>query len=133
MMWKRPVTDIFSLYKSASTLNYFHFRRYRILNPYCIISFLCLKYQNSVKNIVSIKNCIKYYVPNFLKRFAFTREKNIRTTPDDSLYITTILFSLFFIRTIWYEQNSWFWPKKVKNKIRTKPGLLSHRILEQSV
>ena len=84
------------------------------------------------KKLISmdLKNCIKHYVSNFLKRFVFTGEKNIRTTPDDSLYITAILFSLFFIRTILYELD--FGPKKVETKIRTKPGLLFHRILEQS-
>ena len=97
--------------------------------PYCIISFSVENIKILLKISFQLKT-IKYYVPNFLKRFIFTREKNIRTTPDDSLYITAILFSLFFIRTILYEVD--FGPKKVTTKIRTKPGLLFHRILEQS-
>ena len=34
---------------------------------------------------------MKYYIVNFLKLFhIFTRETNIRTTPDNSSYVTTI-------------------------------------------
>ena len=80
---------------------------------------------------MDLKNCIKHYVSNFLKRFVFTGEKNIRTTPDDSLYITAIPFSLFFIRTILKEQKALILAQKIKNKIRAKPVFLSHRILEQ--
>ena len=39
----------------------------------------------------------------------------------------------FFIRTILYEQKALILAKKIKNKIRTKPDLLSHRTLEQTV
>ena len=105
MLWKRRITDtIFSLYRRVSTLHYFHFRRYRKSSLFHhSLLFLCRKYQNSVKNIISLKSCIKYYVPNFLKRFIFTKDKNIRTKPDNTLYITAILFPVFyknsFIRT----------------------------------
>ena len=67
--------------------------------------------------MISVKNCIKRYVSNFLKRFIFTREKNIRTTQDDNLYITAILFSVF-IRTILYEQKTLILAQKIKNNKR---------------
>ena len=74
---------------------------------YCIISFVCRKYQNSVKNTISVKNCIKYYVPNLHKRFIFTREKNIGTMPDShaSFFIRTILYDIIlhnFIKCKFY-------------------------------
>ena len=39
----------------------------------------------------SIENHIKYYIINLHKLFIFTRETNIRTTPDHSSYMTIIL------------------------------------------
>ena len=131
MVWKRRVTDIiFSLHQKISTLHYFHFSRYRILKQSSLLhnQFLCLKYKNSVKNIILVKNCIKYYVSNFLKRFYIYRGKNIRTTPDDSLHITAILFTLFFIRTILQEQKALILAQKIKI---FGPVFLAHRILEQ--
>ena len=96
------------------------------------LPYMSLRYQNSVPNIISVKNCITHYVTNLLRRFIFTRENNTRTTPVDNLHITVI--HSFFIKNILYKQKPWFWPtKKIKNEIKTKPALLSHRTLEQSV
>ena len=36
----------------------------------------------------SVKTNIKYYIFNHLKLLIFTRETNIRTTPDNTSYIT---------------------------------------------
>ena len=36
-------------------------------------------------------------------------------------------YTLFFKRTI-YKNNSLNFDKKIKNKLRTKPGLLSHKM-----
>ena len=36
----------------------------------------------------SVKNHIKYYIFNLLKLFIFKREGTIRTTPDNSWYMT---------------------------------------------
>ena len=38
----------------------------------------------------SVKNRIRYYIFNLLKLFIFKRKTNIRTMPDNSLYITII-------------------------------------------
>ena len=97
---RRVLNIIFSLYEKVSISHYFHFCRHEI--------FLCLKYQNSVKNIISVKNyeilCIQS------SQALFTRETSIRTTPDDSLYITAI--HSFFIRTILNEQEALILAKK---------------------
>ena len=134
MVLKRPVTIYFLCIKGHPLYIVFIFADtgYWSNRPYYIISFSVENIKILLKISFQLKT-IKYCVPSFLKRFIFTREINIRTTPDDSLYITAILFSLFFIRTILHKQNPWFWPKKVKSKIRTKLALLSYRILERSV
>ena len=135
-MQKRRVTDIiFSLHKRVSSLNYFHFRRYRILKKSSILhhQFLCQKHQNSVKNIISVKNCVKNYVSNFLKRFIFNKGKEYQNhARRQFVHNSHTLFPVFyknnFIRT-----KALILAKKNPQKIRTKPGLLSYRILEQSV
>ena len=64
---------------------------------------MSLKYQNSVPNVISVKNGITHYVSNLLRRFIFARETNTRTAPDDNLYITVIHAFFYkkkhFIRT----------------------------------
>ena len=107
--------NIFFVQKSIQ-LTLFSFSQIQDIEVISLISlfhhwFLCLKYHNSIKNIISVKNCVKYYVSHLLKRFIFTRETNIRTTPHDSLYITVI--HSFFIKTILYEQKALILGKKI--------------------
>ena len=99
-MEKTRTDIIFSLYKRVSFIKEYPLYIIFIFDdtgywsnfPY----IMSLKYQNSVTNIISVKNCITHYLTNLLRRFIFTRETNTRTTPDDNLYITVI--HAFFIK-----------------------------------
>ena len=127
------ILRIFSLKYPLYIIFIFTDTGYWINLPYCIISFSVENIKILFKISFQLKTVKNITYPVFSSVSYLTKEKNIRNTPDHSLYKTAILFSLFFIWTILCEQNPWFWPKKVKNKIRIKPSLLSHRILEQSV
>ena len=54
-----------------------------------------------------VKNGIKHYIFNLLKLFIFTMETNVRTTPDNSSYVTSI--PLYAEGNLPSKQNISFW------------------------
>ena len=77
---------------------------------------MSLKYQNSVPNVISVKNGITHYVSNLLRRFIFARETNTRTAPDDNLYITVIHAFFYKKKTFYTNKNLDFGNNKKKMK-----------------